>query len=1321
MFRLLPMPLLLLACSSGDLSRAPTQSTERVDPVLTDGTKVVPADATNVDLFGYDASAAGDVNGDGYDDIIAGAWIPEAAYVYHGGPSGIDLTTETELVANDLYTSDKFGQVVSRAGDINGDGYDDVIVGSPWDGEHGSRAGAAHLYYGSPGGIDLASEVRITASDASNADEFGSAVDAGGDVNADGYGDLIIGAGGLHFGLSPGGGAYVYLGSAAGIDLASEVKLWTGGSYDDFGDSVSACGDIDNDGYDDIVVGAPGEDDGRGAAYVYYGGPGGVSAGDKQRLVNVGADEQDWYSRFVSGADVDGDGYTDVLIGQPGSLRGQLFLYRGGPSGVEWWSEQRIEPWDLVSDESFGYRGGSAGDVDGDGYSDVVVSAMYSDVGADDTGALYVYFGSATGLLVNNWIKLNPADSEEDDYLGLAASAAGDVDGDGYDDLLASYRDDDAGTDAGAVAIFRGACSVETFYWDGDGDGYGDPNNSMDGCEPLAGFVVNFIDCNDSDPLAWTGRAEVCDGVDNNCDGITDDDATDRATWYADNDGDGHGDPAGPAEACLQPTGYVANDSDCNDSEALAWTGAVEICDGVDNDCDGINDNGADATPWYADADADGFGDPLVSTIACLQPPGYVANLEDCDDTEALAWTGADELCDGVDNDCDGVEDNDDALDALSWYADNDGDGHGDPTSSTTSCSAPLGYVGNSSDCNDTEALAWTGADEYCDGVDNDCDGIDDNNAADATTWYDDDDGDGYGDPSSTTQSCSPPPDTVSNPSDCDDTEPLAWTGADELCDGVDNDCDGITDNDDALDASTWYDDNDGDGRGDPGAATTSCSAPPGYVANLEDCDDTEALAWTGADELCDGVDNDCDGIEDNDDALDALTWYADSDGDGHGDPAANTTACVLPNGYVPNDSDCNDGEALAWTGADELCDGVDNDCDGVTDNDDALDALPWYADNDGDGYGNPAAATTACGLPIGHVANDNDCDDGEALAWTGADERCDGVDNDCDGITDNDDALDAPTWYLDADNDGFGDPNTSTDACAQPSGFVSNAGDCNDTEVLAWTGALELCDGVDNDCNGAIDDGATDLQIWYADADGDGHGDPATGVEVCTPPVGHVQNANDCDDAEPLAWMGADEVCDGIDNDCDGTVDVDAEDAVIWYADSDGDGHGDANAYIEACEAPSGYVDTTDDCDDSEALAWDGAEEVCDGADNDCNGTTDIGATDSVTWFTDNDGDGWGDPAGGLDSCSKPSGGVDNAGDCNDSEPLAWSSAEESCDGIDNNCDGVVDEGCDSPPEKSEPTGCGCDTSTDRTAAFWLVLPMLLWSRRRSRTLIAP
>ena len=188
MFRLLPIPLLLVACSSGDvdLSRAHAQSLERVDPILTDGAKVVPADATNINLFGTDASAAGDVNGDGYDDIIVGAWTPEAAYVYHGGPSGIDLATETELTANDLFTSDKFGQVVSTAGDINGDGYDDVIVGSPWDGEHGSRAGAAHLYYGSAAGIDLASEVRITASDASNADEFGSAVDGAGDVNADG-------------------------------------------------------------------------------------------------------------------------------------------------------------------------------------------------------------------------------------------------------------------------------------------------------------------------------------------------------------------------------------------------------------------------------------------------------------------------------------------------------------------------------------------------------------------------------------------------------------------------------------------------------------------------------------------------------------------------------------------------------------------------------------------------------------------------------------------------------------------------------------------------------------------------------------------------------------------------------------------------------------------------------------------------------------------------------------------------------------------------------------------------------------------------------
>ena len=125
-----------------------------------------------------------------------------------------------------------------------------------------------------------------------------------------------------------------------------------------------------------------------------------------------------------------------------------------------------------------------------------------------------------------------------------------------------------------------------------------------------------------------------------------------------------------------------------------------------------------------------------------------------------------------------------------------------------------------------------------------------------------------------------------------------------------------------------------------------------------------------------------------------------------------------------------------------------DDDCDNPT---------PFYADGDGDGFGDADSSVEACDAPTGYVTDATDCDDAEASAYPGADEVCDDVDNDCDGTVDNDDALDASTWYADADTDGYGNGDTTTTACEQPSGYVDNADDCNDDEALAYTGALSL------------------------------------------------------------------------------------------------------------------------------------------------------------------------------------------------------------------------------------------------------------------------
>ncbi len=314
-----------------------------------------------------------------------------------------------------------------------------------------------------------------------------------------------------------------------------------------------------------------------------------------------------------------------------------------------------------------------------------------------------------------------------------------------------------------------------------------------------------------------------------------------------------------------------------------------------------------------ADADGDGYGD------------------DDCDDADAAVNPYAPEICDGQDNDCDGETDEDDALDAATFYADADGDGFGDPTAPIASCTQPSGAVSDDQDCDDTDAAVFPGAAEVCDGVDDDCDGVADDDATDATTWYVDDDEDGYGSEDYTLQACEQPEGWLPYAGDCEDLDPEISPGATEICDGIDNDCDGATDPDSSQDAATWYADSDGDGYGDDDASATSCEAPSGHIERAGDCDDTDTTVHLDADEICDELDNDCDGLTDDDDPdiSDAVTWYADADGDGFGDTIFDLVACTQPKGYSAEPNDCDDTDYDVNPDAEEICgDGVDNDCD---------------------------------------------------------------------------------------------------------------------------------------------------------------------------------------------------------------------------------------------------------------------------------------------------------------------------------------------------------------------------------------------------------
>jgi len=845
---------------------------------------------------------------------------------------------------------------------------------------------------------------------------------------------------------------------------------------------------------------------------------------------------------------------------------------------------------------------------------------------------------------------------------GIALSPNNDVDGDGLSNCIDLDSDADGIPDAGEAGAGTDPLNADT-----DGDGMLDGVDSL----PLVvdadgdGQHVSEGDCDDTDATIYTGAAELCDGVDNDCDGATDDaDASlaDGDLYYLDADFDGYGDAAEPVGfACNPVVGRSTTSDDCDDSNSSIYPGAPELCDGVDDDCDGqldptevdadldgylgclddcddgnpsifpgatescdgvdqncsgtVDDAQAQAQVWYADLDGDGFGDPNNPGMGCPAPAGYVASASDCNDGDALIFPGAVEACDGIDNDCNSQID--DGAPPIDWYQDLDGDGFGSAVR-VQSCDQPSGYVALDTDCDDADPGVNPAADEFCDATDWNCDGDLSLGAVDAYALWLDRDADGYGDPTESLEDCSILSSYVTNPDDCDDAQPLAYDGAVEVCDGVDNDCDGSLDGSDAVGATPWYPDLDNDFFG-AGAPLVQCVQPLGYRADATDCDDLDNSINPGAPEQCDGIDHNCNGS--TDDGVVESLWYLDADDDGFGDDAVTLLNCLQPVGYVSLAGDCDDANALVNPGVVELCDGVDDNCSGSEA--DGVDPQPFFIDDDNDGWGANGSVDYRCFPGPGLADQAGDCDDTDSTVNPIAPELCDGLDNDCDTLVDVF-ATDAMLHWVDVDGDGYGDPDESADAfCVgdAPAGWVSNNIDCDDTEPLAWQGAPEQCgDGVDNNCDGltdAEDVDAIGVGLWVPDGDGDSFGDDsAEPIASCEPVSDAVLgDATDCDDTNSAVNSAAPEVCDGVDNDCNGLVDSDDPGALVdeltgWFPDGDADGYGDAAAEpLLACDMPEGYVLDATDCDDTLVdVSPEGVEECGDGLDNDCDpDTTDI------------------------------------------------------------------------------------------------------------------
>jgi hypothetical protein len=426
--------------------------------------------------LGYSVGTAGDVNDDGYSDVIVGALYYSStktnegrAFVYHGSATGLSTTADWTAESGQDYA--KYGYSVGTAGDVNDDGYSDVIVGAP-DYDHGTTdGGRAYVYHGSATGLSTAAD--WTEESGQDYAEFGHSVGTAGDVNGDGYSDVIVGEYSYDGGDANEGRAYVYHGSATGLSATAD---WTaegnqGGAF--FGFSAGTAGEVNDDGYSDVIVGAPSIYGGEGRAYLYHGSGTGLST---TPAWTADGDQQDAYFATAVGTagDVNGDGYDDVIVGadwydSTETNEGRAFVYYGSPDGSSSWAH-----WSGEGDQAsahFGYAVRSAGDVNGDGYSDVIVSAPYYDNGETDEGRAYVYHGSATGLSTTaDW---SAEGDQESARFGASVGTAGDVDKDGYSDVIVSAPPYDNGeTNEGRVFVYHGSATglSTTADWTAEGN-----------------------------------------------------------------------------------------------------------------------------------------------------------------------------------------------------------------------------------------------------------------------------------------------------------------------------------------------------------------------------------------------------------------------------------------------------------------------------------------------------------------------------------------------------------------------------------------------------------------------------------------------------------------------------------------------------------------------------------------------------------------------------------------------------------------------------------------------------------------------------------